>query len=229
MAEYTGKSFSSSKQHSIDAWSDHDPHAQHTGTEFSLVNFSPASQPQPGGTIPYSFVKGTWDSFAPELSGRQLTGAPPLSLMKAIVDSFLAETLSNREIIGIALTIMKGYPESEFGKKMSGYCINQHGKIITLTEPGRIVLTNGASPSPYDTGGKVTTSGLYEVFNVKGDYDQWYLIAVKSDEPRYAAYKKYPPDDFIDGDDIPDTRNLGFQNPTSGGADIRHILAALFL
>jgi hypothetical protein len=229
MPEYTGKSFSISKQHTIEAWSDHDPHAQHTGTEFSLVNFSPTTPSPVGGTIPYSFVKGTWNSFAPELSGRQLTAAPPLSLLKAIFDLFLPETVSNREILGIALTIMRGYPESEFGKKMSGYCINQHGKIITLTEPGRIVLTKGTSPSPYDTGGKVTTSGLYEVFNVKGDYDQWYLIAVKSDEPRYAAYKKYPPDDFIDGDDLSDTRNLGFQNPTSGGADLRHILAALFL
>lgn len=208
MAEYTGIIIPVSGKHDVPAWEDNDPHAEFTGTEHQIVNLSPSVVPEPEGAIPYSVIKSTWDSLESGLSGREIIGKLPYSVVEALYDSW-SEELSGREFDAIVKDITKGFPESVFGKKMAGYCVNQKGGRITLKEPGRVVLTKGLGINPDDDAGKISVDGFYEAF-IAGDYDMWYLIEARENAPSY-AFSKYPDDDAISGDDLPDTKNLGFR------------------
>ena len=116
---------------------------------------------------------------------------------------------SGKKYDTVVLEIIRSWLESEVGKIMSGYCKDQDGNVITSADGGWITLTNGTESDPNDVSGFVKPSGLYQIF-MFGDKDDWHLIVHNPDGDVDPCYRQYPDTDFIDGENIPDYRDLGF-------------------
>ena len=165
-----------------DGWDDGLTGRESVSVDVGMVNFSPGAVGAPGDCVPYPVIKGVQDGWDDGLTGR--------------------------ETVGDVESLMRGFPESVFGKRTSGYIVGKSGTPLTLPGEAIVTLVSDPSSAENDKAANVGTNGFYETF-LEGGYDKWYLIVEKGDG-KYDIYEKDPADPPINGDSIPDTRNLGF-------------------
>lgn len=182
MAEYVGIVVTGIVEGAHDSFDECLTGREATSVDVDMINFAPGPVGEPAGCTPHPVIEAVWDSWDGSLTGR--------------------------EFISEIEPLIEGFPESTFGTRTAGYIIDKSGNRLSLPVGAVVTLVGDTASVMYDKATKVSTESFYEVF-LEGGYDKWYLVVVTGNG-KYNLYEKDPNDPVIDGDALPDTRDLGF-------------------
>lgn len=207
MAEYVGIVITGIVEGAHDSFDECLTGREATSVDVDLINFAPGPVGVPAGCTPHPVIEGVWDSWDGSLTGREFGTGVIVVVLEGVQDGWDG-SLTGREFISEIEPLIEGFPESTFGTRTAGYIIDKSGNRLSLPVGAVVTLVGDTASVMYDKATKVSTESFYEVF-LEGGYDKWYLVVVTGNG-KYNLYEKDPNDPVIDGDALPDTRDLGF-------------------